>query len=187
MKSWKRIEPTVVNKIGYRTVVTKTFIEPNGSVQDFQTFDQEGTHHAGIIALTEDNLAIVARQFRVGPQKVMDEIAGGQVEPGEDYQAAAIRELAEETGYRPAKVESLGQIYKDAYTNSTHHYYLATGCQLIASGQHLDDDEYVEVRLISIDDFIANAQSGRMTDTLAVFLAYERLISHKTALIKPEH
>jgi len=179
MKPWKRIEPTIVSKIGYRTIVTKTFAMPDGRVAHFQTVDAESTHGAGVIAFTKDTQVIVARQFRAGPEKMMDEIPGGGAEPGEDFMAAAVRELEEETGYQPGKIEPLGIIYKDAYFNATWHYFLATDCRLTASGQNPDDGEHVETRLISIDEFINNARSGRMTDTEAVFLAYEKLLKLK--------
>jgi ADP-ribose pyrophosphatase len=177
MKVWKRIEPTVVNKIGYRTIVTKTFKLPDDSTKGFQTIDQEDTHFSGVVALTEDNQVIVAQQFRPGPEKIMTEIPGGKVDGGEDYQAAAVRELAEETGYNPGKIISIGQIYKSAYSNGIHHYYFATNCQRVVSGQQLDDSEFIDVKLISPKEFIANALKGQMTDIGAVLLAYERLVN----------
>ena len=180
MKVWKRIEPTVVDKIHYRTIVTKTFLLPNGTKKGYQTIDQEDTHFSGVVALTKDNHVIVAKQYRPGSEKIMDEIPGGKADPGEDYQAAAIRELAEETGYQPGHIELAGQIYKSAYSNGVHHYYFATGCRPIGSGQRPDDDEFIEVNLISIDKFIANALAGKMTDIGAVFLTYERLMHYKS-------
>lgn len=174
MKSWQRTEPTETIKIGWRNIVTKHFVLPDGQTGEFQLYGKEDTHHAGVVALTPDNKVLVACQFRPGPEKIMYEIPGGGVEAGEDYMAAATRELEEETGFRPARMEPLGDVYKDAYSNSTWHYYLATGCQPVAQ-QNLDDGEFVDVEQISISDFIANAKNGRMTDTEAVFLAYDFL------------
>lgn len=175
MSVWKRVEPTETDTVGWRTMVTKRFIMPDGTTGAFQTFNQEGVHYAGVVALTHEHEVITALQFRPGPEKMMYEIPGGGVEENEDFQVAAVRELQEETGYVPGNVRELGVVYKDAYNNGTWHYYLAEDCHPVASGQQLDDGEHVDVELITIPQLFANARSGRMTDTEAVFLAYEYL------------
>lgn len=177
MKPWKRIEPTIAHKIGYKHFVTKIFIQPNGKTVEYTTIAKEGTHCIATIALTRDNQVIVARQFRVGPEKIFDELPGGGVDNQDDssYEVAARRELAEETGYTAGTIEYLGDAYKDAYTNTTWHFYLATDCTLHEDGQKLDDTEHVDVHLISIDQLLDNARHARMTDTEAVLLAYEKL------------
>ncbi|HVV67357.1 MAG TPA: NUDIX hydrolase [Candidatus Saccharimonadales bacterium] len=172
---WKRIGPTTKVSGQFRTILTKTFRLPDGSQQRFDTYDKEGVFHAGTIALTEDNKVIVARQFRPGPEMYMDEIPGGTGEGDEEPQQAALRELEEETGYKPASIEYLGQARKDAYMNATWHYFLALGCAPTAAGQHLDERERVEIRFISIAELIENAKAGKLTDAAAVLMAYEKL------------
>jgi ADP-ribose pyrophosphatase len=175
---WKRIEPTKVDKIGRRTVVTKTFAVPDGQVAEFQTIGPEGSHCVAAIALTPAYQVIVARQFRPGPEKVLDGLPGGKMEAAdESYEAASRPELLEETGYVPGTMELLGEVYKDSVHNRVWHYFLARECTLSTQGQHLDDDELVEVRLITIDQLFDNARHSRMTDVSAVFLAYERLMN----------
>lgn len=174
MEVWRRIEPTEVDKVGWRTIVSKTFEMPDGQIAEFQTKDKEHGHCIATIGLTALNEVIIARQFRPGPEKVMDELPGGGAEEGENFAAAAERELLEETGYRAAHIEHLGDVYKDAYTNTTWHYFLATGCEKVAD-QTLDNNEHVERVLISIPQLFENARTGLMTDVEAVFLAYEEL------------
>jgi ADP-ribose pyrophosphatase len=175
--NWKRIEPTKIDKIGFRTIVTKNFVVPDGRTHDFQTTNQEGVCFAGCIALTKDNKVIVASQFRAGPELVMDEIPGGEAEVGEDLEMAARRELKEETGYIPGQISKLGLAYKDAYNNATWHYFLATECILDKSGQDLDNFEFIKPRLISIEELFENAQNAKMSDVAAVFLAHDYLSS----------
>jgi len=175
MKSWKRIEPTVTSKIGYRVIITKTFVMPDGAVHHFQTIGSENSHCIATIALTKDNQVIVARQFRLAQEAVLDELPGGGAEHDEDFEQAARRELLEETGYEAGKVEFLGDVVKDAYNNAVWHYFLATDCVPRKGGQKLDPTEHIDVVLLSIDQVLENGRQARMTDTEALFLAYEEL------------
>ena len=175
VQPWKRLEPTTETKGTYRSIITKTFQRKNGEVQGFDTFDREHIQHAGVIAVTREHKVVIARQFRPGPEMVMEEIPGGTLEANEDPLEAASRECSEETGYKVGAIEYLGKVRKDAYMNATWHYFLATDCELTAVGQHLDDREEIEIVEISIEKLFQNAYSGLMTDTDAVLLAYEKL------------
>lgn len=173
---WKRLEPTVVQKVGqYRTLVAKQFELPDGSVHEYVTKEKENSHCIATVAVTVDGKVVVARQYRPGPEKVLDELPGGGADPGEDFEAAARRELLEETGYEPGAMEYLGDVYKDAYTNTLWHYFLATGCRPHPDGAKPDEREFIDITLISIDQLLENARSAKMTDPEGVLLAYDRL------------
>ncbi len=174
MKAWQRIEPTTRTKVGWRTVVTKTFLMSNGEKTSFDTFGNEGQEFVAVLALTHDNKVIIARQSRVGPEKVMEELPGGFVDSGEDLEAAARREFLEETGYAVGDIEYLGTYPKDGYMNAVWHVFYATGC-VPATQQELEREEHIELDLISIPRLIENAKSGNMTDAVAVLMALDKL------------
>jgi ADP-ribose pyrophosphatase len=176
MNIWKRIEPTVVNKVGWRTVVTKTFIMPDGKEASFDTFGPEDQHFAAVIGLTPENQVIIARQFRVGPEIVMDELPGGFVDKGESPEAAASREFQEETGYTANDLTYLGSYNKDTYMNATWHVFLAKNCAPSGRAQELENEEHVDIDLISVSRLIENAKTNRMTDAVAVLMAYDQLL-----------
>lgn len=148
---------------------------PGGVKTTFDTNDKEGQEYVAVIAITPENQVIIARQFRAGPEKVMDEIPGGGVEPGEDLQEAAERELLEETGYSVQSMQYLGYQHKDCYRNARHHYFLALSAVPDERGQNLDQNEHVEVALLTIDEFLANAKNGLVSDAAGVLLAYDYL------------
>jgi ADP-ribose pyrophosphatase len=175
MNIWKRIEPTVVNKVGWRTIVTKTFVMPNGEEASFDTFGPEKQHFAAVIGLTPENKVIIARQFRVGPEVIMDELPGGFVDKDESPEAAASREFQEETGYMANNLTYLGSYNKDTYMNATWHVYLAKDCVPSGHAQELEDEEHIEIDLISVSQLIENAKTNKMTDAVAVLMAYEQL------------
>lgn len=178
IQKWERIEPTIVTRLDRRTIVLKTFIQPGvQKPRVFATFLGEDVHCAAVIAITKNKKVVVARQYRPGPERVMDELPGGGVEVNEDPQAGAMRELREETGYVSKNVTFLGTSCRDAYTNATWHYYLAIDCELAPGGQQLDEFEDVEVQLIRINKLLENARTDQLTDPHAVLMAYEQLKS----------
>lgn len=175
MKPWRRVEPTELTYKGWRTVVTKHFVRHDGTTVSIETSDPEGMEAVAVIALTPDNKVVIARQFRGGPEKVFDELPGGAVDQGETPESAAIRELAEETAYTVGSIQYLGKVYKHAYLNMTWHFFVATDCVPTGKPQKLDELEEIEVVTIPIEQLVDNARHARMTDTEAVFLAYELL------------
>ncbi len=175
MQAWKRIEPTVYHKVGWRRITTKTFLLPDGQKHTFDVMYLDGQQFACIVALTKDRQVVIARQFRPGPEKVMDDLPGGFVDKGENPEAAAKRELLEETGYQAGNMTYLGAFHKDVYMNATWHAFLATDCVKVTDDLQLDSGEQVEVDLISIDRLIENATHDRMQDHAAVLMAYDTL------------
>lgn len=172
--AWKRIEPTETHKIGWRTIVTKKFIDAKGDEVTFDTVDVEGREYSGVVALDEHNNVIVGRQFRPGPEKIFDEIPGGYVDPGEDPETAMRRELLEETGYKAGDVIYLGSYHKDCYINAKWHVFFAVDCKKIQEPE-LGHTEDIEVITIPISEFIKNAKHDGMTDATVALMAYDYL------------
>lgn len=180
-KQFIKIEPSVTQEFGLkykRQAVIKKFRTEDGLEHEFTTIGKEGSMAAAVVALTVDNRAISTYQFRPSAEQWVYEIPGGGVEDGEDPEAAALRELKEETGYIPGKIEYLGKGYGGSYANTLHYYYLATDCVAASDGVLLDHEENeqgAEVRLLSIAELIESAKGIAMSDPRAVLMAYERL------------
>ncbi|MEO6761034.1 MAG: NUDIX hydrolase [Candidatus Saccharimonadales bacterium] len=179
MKEFTRIEPTTQQTFGlkYKRIgVIKTYQANDGQIHEFTTFYAEGARSGAVLALTSDNQVITTYQFRAGPERWMYDLPGGGFHDGEDAELAALRELAEETGYVSNKVEFLGTTHGDAYTNLERFYYLATDC--VPGEADLDKEEVeqgAEVRFISIAELIEYSKTDQMTDPAAVLMAYDKL------------
>jgi ADP-ribose pyrophosphatase len=171
---WKHIKEPEEIKVGWRTLTRKTFERPDGMPAEYVTYGRKSDRHGAVIALTPDNKVILAEQFRPGPEIFMIELPGGNIEKGEDPQDGVMRELSEEAGYTSDEVEFLGEACKDSYMNATWYFYLARNCRP-TSGQALEDGEFVNVKLVTIEKFLAAAKESRVSDAIAVLMAYDKL------------
>lgn len=80
--------------------------------------------YAAIIAITHDQRVLAVRQYRPALDRYALEFPSGIVDPGESPDAAALRELREETGYVAAELEPLGPMTIDngRMTNRIWHF-----------------------------------------------------------------
>jgi ADP-ribose pyrophosphatase len=102
------------------------------------------------------------------------EIPAGGLNPDEPTIDAAARELEEETGYKCGKIEKLISIRTTvAFCNEKIDIYLAT--ELVKTKQHLDDDEYVNVEVYTLEELVRMIYDGEIEDskTISAVLAYK--------------
>ncbi len=134
---------------------------PNG-----QHSKRELVRHPGavaIVALDKNGDVLMVRQFRLAAGKVLLEIPAGTLNPDEAPLDCAVRELQEETGYKPGEIEPMGGIFvAPGYTTEFIHLFMAT--DLIESKLALDEDEFIELDRVSMKDALARIETGEIID-----------------------
>lgn len=142
---------------------------------------REIIEHVDCIAVVaidnEDNILLV-KQFRKPVEKELLEIPAGGIDDGEDPEAAVRREMCEETGYLPRKLESLGGFYSaPGYCTEYLHLYLAS--DLTPRRLTAEDTESIELVRVPVSQIISLINSGGICDAKSIagllrFLEYRK-------------
>ncbi len=143
--------------------------------------EREIVEHANciaIIAIDADDNVLLVNQFRKPVEKELLEIPAGGIDSGEDPVTAVCRELREETGFSPRKVERLGGFYSSpGYCTEYLHLYLAT--ELVPSQLFAEDTESIRLIRVPVGQIPELITSGRICDAksiagLLTFLKYQK-------------
>ncbi len=129
---------------------------------------REYCKHNGAVAvvpLTDDGCVVCVRQYRYALGRVTLEIPAGKFDYiGEDHEEAALRELREETGYTTDKLVSLGALSTSpALLTEIIYLYLAE--HMIPGETDPDDDEFLEIVYIPLDELVEMILRGEVEDS----------------------
>ncbi len=135
-----------------------------------RTTQQEVVEHAptvAVVALDEEGRVLLVRQYRHPAGKELLEIPAGTVEAGEEPEACARRELAEETGQWASEMERLGGFYlTPGYSQEYMEIYLARGLKA-GQGQPEGEEEIQVVRL-SPSEALKMIEQGEIEDAKSI-------------------
>lgn len=130
-------------------------------------------HHGGAAVLcVADGKILLVKQFRYLYGREIYEIPAGKLEKGEDPEAAAKRELEEETGLKAGKMTPFMDIYPSpGYTDEIIHIYLAENC--VKGNQKLDEGEFLGVFAVKTDEAVKMIERGEICDAKTVAAVYK--------------
>jgi len=137
---------------------------------DGKRSQREIVEHRGAVAvvpLLDAREVVMVRQYRQAAGEVLIEIPAGTLHPGEEPEVCAQRELIEETGYAAREMKHLFSSYlSPGYSNEKLHTYLATG--LYKEHRQRDEDEFVEVVRVELDDVLEMILRGEIKDAKSI-------------------
>ena len=177
-------EKTLTSREVYRGRILRvredTVRLPNGKTAEREVAEHPGG--VGILALDGGDVLLV-RQYRYAFSRVLTEIPAGKREPGEEPFVTAQRELQEEIGATAGKWTELGALIASPGCYAEVLYlYMAEG--LTFSRQHLDEDEFLEVRFFPFAEAVKKCMSGEIRDGKTVTAVLKaRLLQEKTCTL----
>lgn len=138
---------------------------PNG-----KTSTREIVKHPGavaIIPITIDKKVLFVEQYRKPLEKSLIEIPAGKLEPGEKPEITAIRELEEETGFTTPErsLRFVDSFYTSpGFANEIIHIYLTEDLKKLDVEVLGDEDEFVELLKLSLDEATEYMKTQRIHD-----------------------
>ncbi|MGE7949419.1 NUDIX domain-containing protein [Lysinibacillus sp. NPDC093688] len=140
---------------------------PNGNVAKREIIKHPGA--VAVIAVTDEGKLVLVEQYRKALERSIVEIPAGKLEPGEEPIVTARRELEEETGYGAQSLTYLQAFATSpGFADEIIHLFVAKDLYAIENKADLDEDEFVELVEVSLEE------AGQM-------VADERIYDAKTA------
>jgi len=136
------------------------------ALPDGSEADREFIVHPGavmVIPLLGDDRVVVERQWRYPMARAMLEFPAGKLDPGEPVLDCAVRELAEETGYRATEWARAGILHNAiSYSTEGIEVWFARGLE--AGERSLDVGEFLDVFSVAVDELDEATRRGEITD-----------------------
>lgn len=169
----RRIKRELVHRGAVIDMYCDTMEFENGNTAKWDYIHHDGA--AAVVPVTDEGKILMVRQYRNALERYTLEIPAGKLDdPKEEGIVCASRELEEETGYRSENLEWMITLRTTvAFCNERIEIFAAHN--LIPSKQHLDEDEYIDVKSYTIEELKEKIFSGEIEDskTVAALLAYD--------------
>jgi ADP-ribose pyrophosphatase len=131
---------------------------------------REIVRHPGAVCMVpvdDQGRVLMVTQYRHAAGKRLLELPAGTLEKGEAPLETAVRELQEEVGRKPGRIEPLGGFYvAPGYT--TEYIHLFVCMELEESGLEGDEDEDIEIEAVTREEAERLIGSGEIVDAKSI-------------------
>ncbi|MFP9190478.1 NUDIX hydrolase [Natronosalvus vescus] len=161
--AWETRESGVAYSCPGFDIVTQTVRLPDGDETDFDYLSEPAS--VCILPFTADGTVVCIEEWRQAVERINRGLPVGTTEPDDDdLEAAARRELAEETGHVADTIEPLVTVEPaNGLADSVMHFFVARGCEP-AGEQRLDHDESIRVTPMAYAELLEAVREGEIRD-----------------------
>lgn len=141
---------------------------PNGATSKREIINHPGA--VAVIAITKDNKLLLVEQYRKALERSIIEIPAGKLEKGELPIVTARRELEEETGYTTDDLTFVQAFATSpGFADEIIHIYVAKNLTKLEVTAELDEDEFVELMEVTVEEAEAMVADERIYDAKTAF------------------
>ncbi|WP_339104712.1 NUDIX hydrolase [Haloterrigena salinisoli] len=158
-------------------VVNERVRLPDGTETEFDYLSEPAS--VCVLPFTPDGDVVCIEEWRQAVDRVNRGLPVGGTEPDDDdLEAAARRELAEETGHEADRLEPLVTVEPaNGIADSVLHFFVAHGCRPTAE-QRLDHNESIRVAPTAFEELLEAVRDGEIRDGRTVLaMSYYQLFA----------
>ncbi len=184
IKPWQAVRSNIPQSFRVFSVRTDTALSPRTGVEH-EFYIIESRDWVNIIPVTAGQQVVMIRQYRHGSREVTLEVPGGLTDTGDTPEAAATRELLEETGYQSEAWTKIGEVNPNpALFNNRCYTYLAQNVKKVKAPS-LDQTEDIEVVLIPLSDIPDLIRKGTIDHAIVISAFSFYFLHAHGGLIRP--
>ena len=175
--AWETLERDVAYSCPGFDVINEAVRLPDGTETEFDYVSEPAS--VCVLPFTPDGDVVCIEEWRQAVDRVNRGLPVGGTEPDDDdLEAAARRELAEETGHEAEDLEPLVTVEPaNGIADSVMHFFVARGCRPTAE-QRLDHNESIRPLTLPFDDLLEAIRDGEVRDGRTVLaVSYYRLFA----------
>lgn len=168
LKPWNKVSSQSLGDYRIFRLRADRAISPRtGKEHEFLVLDS--VNWVNVVATTSDGNLVMIEQFRHGSGTVELEIPGGMIDPHDSSpEAAAIRELREETGYAGQNPRIIGQVFPNPAIMSNTCFTVMVEQSRCVHPVEFDHGEDLITRLVPIPDIPTLVKNGTIRHSLVI-------------------
>lgn len=137
-------DPMQGRELAFATPWFKVLVEhpPGGGKPHYAI---QGQNFVVVVAVTTEGELLLVRQYRNAVRAMTMELPSGHIDPGEEPEQTARRELLEETGYEAPKFQLIGKLSPTVARNTNHMWCYFAGDARPVKGAQIQPGEVAEL------------------------------------------